>query len=323
MGTFLLQPEGAGFRSSSPNNLIASDDEWTAPIAAEVGPDGFVWVLDWYNYIVQHNPTPRGFENGIGNAYETDLRDKTHGRIYRVVYAAAVNDSAASPNGIPHLSVNAPQPCLAALRHPTMLVRLHAQRLLVERRQTDIVDQLLAYLRDPNVDEIGINVGAIDALGTLHGLRVWEGPAADDTPPKSATALTGEVARLAWQHASPGVRRLALQVLPKTNELAEEMLRHSLSQDPHPQVRLAWLLAVADAPATDALGAAMARVLADASCLRDSILRDAVTDAAAVQCAGVLTQLASDPAISIPTEGLEVLARVAEHVRAVGPVAAT
>jgi hypothetical protein len=50
---------------------------------AEVGPDGNVWVLDWYNYIVQHNPTPPGFRNGR-NAYETELRDKKHGRIYRL-----------------------------------------------------------------------------------------------------------------------------------------------------------------------------------------------------------------------------------------------
>ena len=43
---------------------MASDDEWTAPIMAEVGPDGNVWVIDWYNFIVQHNPTPQGFRTG-------------------------------------------------------------------------------------------------------------------------------------------------------------------------------------------------------------------------------------------------------------------
>ena len=53
---------------------------------AEVGPDGNVWIIDWYNYIVQHNPTPAGFKTGRGSAYETDLRDKKHGRIYRIVY---------------------------------------------------------------------------------------------------------------------------------------------------------------------------------------------------------------------------------------------
>ena len=52
---------------------------------AEVGPDGAVWVIDWYNYVVQHNPTPAGFKTGKGAAYETPLRDKTHGRIYRVI----------------------------------------------------------------------------------------------------------------------------------------------------------------------------------------------------------------------------------------------
>ena len=48
-----------------------------------------MWVIDWYDFIVQHNPTPAGFKTGKGNAYETDLRDKTHGRIYRVVYTKA------------------------------------------------------------------------------------------------------------------------------------------------------------------------------------------------------------------------------------------
>ena len=41
------------------------------PIVAEVGPDGNVWVIDWYNYIVQHNPTPHGFKTGKGRSYET------------------------------------------------------------------------------------------------------------------------------------------------------------------------------------------------------------------------------------------------------------
>ena len=86
VGTFVLSADGSDFHSTSPCNLVASDDEWSAPIMAEVGPDGNVWILDWYNYIVQHNPTPQGFETGRGNAYETDLRDKKHGRIYRLVH---------------------------------------------------------------------------------------------------------------------------------------------------------------------------------------------------------------------------------------------
>ncbi len=80
-GVFVLERDGSDFRSSNKFNLLASDDEWSAPIMAEVGPDGHVWIIDWYNFIVQHNPTPRGFRTGRGNAYENDLRDKKHGRI--------------------------------------------------------------------------------------------------------------------------------------------------------------------------------------------------------------------------------------------------
>lgn len=80
-----LDKQGSNFVTHDRFNLLSSSDEWTAPIAAEVGPDGAVWILDWYNYIVQHNPTPPGFETGKGNAYVTPLRDKKHGRIYRII----------------------------------------------------------------------------------------------------------------------------------------------------------------------------------------------------------------------------------------------
>ncbi|MCA9081892.1 MAG: ThuA domain-containing protein, partial [Planctomycetaceae bacterium] len=121
VGTFVLNRDGADFKSTSPFNLVASDDEWSAPIMAEVGPDGNVWVLDWYNYIVQHNPTPHGFQTGKGNAYESDLRDKRHGRIYRVVYGDRGSK-------IENLGGATADELVAALDSPTMLVRLNAQR---------------------------------------------------------------------------------------------------------------------------------------------------------------------------------------------------
>src|SRR5205814_9313971 len=89
LGKFHLEARGADFIAHNGRNFAASDDEWTAPACAEVGPDGALWVSDWYNYVIQHNPTPRGFHTGKGAAYETPLRDKAHGRIYRIAYNAA------------------------------------------------------------------------------------------------------------------------------------------------------------------------------------------------------------------------------------------
>ncbi len=125
-GTFVLNREGKDFHSTNPVNLFASDDEWTASTMAEVGPDGQVWVIDWYNYIVS-TIQPRPDSRQGGGAYETDLRDKTHGRIYRIVNQAA-------KLGPPTSLAQATPP--AARRHAqnsNMFWRLNAQRLLVER----------------------------------------------------------------------------------------------------------------------------------------------------------------------------------------------
>ena len=123
----ILEPKGAGYAEQDGWNLLASDDEWVGPVDAQVGPDGNVWVADWYNFIIQHNPTPPGFQTGKGNAYENPLRDHQHGRIYRVVYTGA---PAAKPMA---LHKDRPDELVAALRNDNLFWRLTAQRLLVER----------------------------------------------------------------------------------------------------------------------------------------------------------------------------------------------
>ena len=153
VGTFVIKRDGAGMKSSSPINLFASNDEWTAPIMAEVGPDGNVWVLDWYNFIVQHNPTPQGFETGKGAAYETKLRDTKYGRIYRIV-----PDKPRGEDLQPVVKNNDELESYRTdqLTHPTMQVRLHAQRLIVEHGDTEVVPELISLIEDQTVDGIGL-----------------------------------------------------------------------------------------------------------------------------------------------------------------------
>ncbi|MEX1182362.1 MAG: PVC-type heme-binding CxxCH protein, partial [Gemmatimonadota bacterium] len=89
IGEFRIDPAGSSYRARHPRNLIASDDQWFAPVVAEVGPDGHVWIADWYNYILQHNAESNRQRAVPGNAYANPLRDRHHGRIYRVVYEDA------------------------------------------------------------------------------------------------------------------------------------------------------------------------------------------------------------------------------------------
>ena len=98
-----VQPDGAGYKALDAFNLYASSDEWNSPVHAEVGPDGAVWVADFQNFIIQHNPTPSkergGFvaTTGVGGAHENDLRDHSRGRIYHIV-AKGTNPKAEVPS---------------------------------------------------------------------------------------------------------------------------------------------------------------------------------------------------------------------------------
>ncbi len=268
VATFVLDRAGSNFRSRNSWNLLASDDEWSAPIMAEVGPDGCVWVIDWYNYIVQHNPTPPGFKNGKGNAYETPLRDKVHGRIYRL---EPNNSQGRKLLGFPALQT--PEQMLAALKNDNMFWRKHAQRLLVERGKTDVAAELVKLVNDPTVDEIGLNPAAIHALWTLRGLN------ADQNEDR---AIVSSVLAKAIAHPSAGVRRAALAVLPSSAETAKLIGSAAVLDDRDPHVRMAAFLALARIPQHgDAAGRRLVEAARKPANLEDRWLRDAVVMAAA------------------------------------------
>ncbi len=275
--TFTLEPRGAGFRSHNSWNLLASDDEWTSPIMAEVGPDGNVWIIDWYSYIVQHNPTPQGFKTGKGSAYETPLRDKTHGRIYRIVHEAS------KPYTPIQLDPKNPTQLVAVLKSTNMFWRLTAQRLLVERGKTDVVPDLVEMLGDKTVDDVGLNPPVIHALWTLHGLGRFDGKDAESTA--AATA--------ALRHPSAGVRRAALLVLPEAERTGVDLLEANLLEDDDAQVRLAALLKIADLPASDALAKRVAEFLAKGGATGDRLLAEAATSAAAKNAVGFIKAIAA------------------------------
>ncbi len=245
-------------------------------------------------------PHAAGFETGKGNAYETDLRDKKHGRIYRVVSRS--NDAMAELSSMAH---PLPADLVDQLCDPTMLRRLQAQRLLVERGDHDIVPQLLALLDDETVDAIGLNPGVIHALWTLHGLGVIDS--------SSDEVMQAVIPSL--QHPSAGVRRNAVQVLPDDAQAAQVILDSGRLSDPDPQVQLATLLKLADLPPGETTGRQLAQKLRDSRTSSDRWLVDALTSAAAVNAIAFLRETAQSTALSSPDAGvLRSVAIVAEHL---------
>jgi hypothetical protein len=308
VAAFQLMPKGAAFSSRMAWDLVASDDEWTAPISADVGPDGQVWVIDWYNYIVQHNPTPAGYETGKRGAYVTPLRDKTHGRIWRVVHGQSPSTSRKT------LAQAGPAELVVALRDDNMFWRERAQRKLVERAAgradggRDVVPPLIELVRDASVDAIGLNPGAIHALWTLKALGALEGPQADSLAVATAHSALG--------HPSAGVRMNAVKVLPRDQGSLATLAGSGVAADPSPLVRLAVLEALGEWPPSAEAGTLVNHLLADPRTLTDPVLADAATSAAAVQAATVLPSLVSAEGSNAKPEPrrLALIERVAEHV---------
>ncbi len=218
--------KGTDYADKESFNLMAGADEWFSPVFAEVGPDGAVWVADWYSFIIQHNPTPEGFGNGPGNAYETDLRDFTHGRIYRVSYKDAASYKPIS------LNMGDVNGLLAALKSDNMFWRMHAQRMLVERGQKDVVPTLVELIKNSEADALGIYPTAIHALWTLKGLE----------------ALDAATLDLALNHRSADVRKNALKMMDHHAASVSAILKNNVLNDSDLLVVMQALLVMSKSP---------------------------------------------------------------------------
>ncbi|HXW08001.1 MAG TPA: PVC-type heme-binding CxxCH protein [Vicinamibacterales bacterium] len=293
VGQGIVEKQGAGFVTRDGWNLMAGADEWVAPVHAQVGPDGAVWVSDWYNFITQHNPTPPGYSNGRGNAYETSLRDRQRGRIYRIAYKRA---PAWKPRS---LSIEDPAGLVAALGADNMFWRMHGQRLLVERGQRDVVPQLLALVRDTSVDAIRTNGGAFHALWTLHGLGELQ----------TVTSEAGRAALDALKHPAAGVRKAAAMVLPRTPQAASAIVSAGLLADPDLHTRLAAALVIADMPASPEIGRAVYAESRKAENYEDRWLSRAFYIAATRHRDSFLTTYRGDPS-ALPVRELPVALRI-------------
>ncbi|MEX0778241.1 MAG: PVC-type heme-binding CxxCH protein [Balneolales bacterium] len=276
MSKFILESDGSGYKADNSWNLIASLDEWFSPIQAKVGPDGALWFVDWYNLVIQHNPQPDGWDLGEGNAYVSDLRDRDHARIYRVVYNEAEHKEAFN------LKNASAGELVSALNHDNLFWRLTAQRLLVERGDTDVLPALYQLTKENRVDELGLTPGALHALWTIHGLGALDGSNTD--------AL--QVALNSLHHPSSSVRRSALMVLPRNQDISNKILNAGFLPNPDvpggvgyrrmsgdPQVRLAALLALAEMPSSESAGRSIAELLLNEADANDRWIRDAATAA--------------------------------------------
>ena len=121
--------DGAGFRTEQMPTLLRSSSNAFRPVDVSQGPDGAIYVADFYNPIIGHYQA----------SYRDPKRDKTHGRIWRI-----------SAKGRPAIQ----QPDFAKMDTPALLeqlgsperwTRYQAQRVLFWRPTDEVVKALGAW----------------------------------------------------------------------------------------------------------------------------------------------------------------------------------
>ena len=71
-----IMEHGATWRAKEEPDFLSSDDPWFRPVDLQLGPDGAIYVADFYNRIIGHYEVP----------LDNPGRDRERGRIWRIVY---------------------------------------------------------------------------------------------------------------------------------------------------------------------------------------------------------------------------------------------
>src|SRR5207249_1370539 len=204
------------------------------------------------------NPTPSiqsaGIQatTGLGGAYmtENNLRDQSHGRIYRVVWKDGPKSS------IKSLAKAKSPELVAALDSGNQFWSLTAQRLIVDNKMTDAGPALKKRV----ASGIG-GTGAIHALWSLEGIGALD----KDT---HQSALLGK---------DPALRRNAIRALP-ANEAGRQLFFSSpVIQDPDLITREAAFVKLAEFPTIPEIQTVVAQLPRASVNTNDAFLNDALT----------------------------------------------
>jgi putative heme-binding domain-containing protein len=83
-----LEWTGSSPMVRSDEDLITCEDGWFRPVDIQIGPDGALYVADFYNCIIGHYEVPLNHPR----------RDRTHGRVWRIVYTGDGQHTDGPPN---------------------------------------------------------------------------------------------------------------------------------------------------------------------------------------------------------------------------------
>ncbi|MBP6783119.1 MAG: HEAT repeat domain-containing protein, partial [Verrucomicrobiales bacterium] len=220
-----LVEEGAGFAASPPVQLVYGGHESFRPVDIRQGPDGAIYIADWFNPIINH--------------YQVSLRhpdrDYTHGRIWKLAAKGR------APVVCPKLETMETAALFEQLRSPEKWPREQARRMLSDYGEPQkVAVSLAAWTAKLGPDEA---VALTEAAGVLE----------------SFGSVSMDLLNQLQASSEPRVRAVAARIIARAAELipdAKDRLSKLLT-DPHPRPRLEAVVACANRVEPDSLALAL------------------------------------------------------------------
>lgn len=144
-----IQPDGSTFKTQDISHPVTTTDPWFTPVDIKHGPDGALYIADWYDGQCNH------YRNHEGQI------DKSNGRVYRLT------GKDAKPEKPLDLSRCSSADLVRMLEHPNRWHREAALRLLGERRDASVIPQCCELLKSPSEQT---SLSALWALNLSGGL---------------------------------------------------------------------------------------------------------------------------------------------------------
>lgn len=135
-------------------DLLKCSDDWFRPVNMEFGPDGCLYIADWYNKVISHNEVARNHPD----------RDREHGRIWRIRHVSQKPVVVKNYYEVPNEGL------VAGLKAPSIWEKRAAWHQIADRQAKELAPDLIKIVSDKQVDE----TTRIMALWSLESLNHFD-----------------------------------------------------------------------------------------------------------------------------------------------------
>ncbi len=148
---------GSSLRGIEQPDFVSCDDPWFRPVELKLGPDGALYIADFYNCIIAHYEVP----------LDHPRRDRRRGRVWRVYYKGT-SEEPQQPRKVHDLTRLDLEGLFERLADPNLVVRMSATHEIVDRFGTAAKQRVRQGIQGPwDLNQRACGLWILERCGAL------------------------------------------------------------------------------------------------------------------------------------------------------------